>query len=166
MEPRRFISHSSGCLHVASCSVLVRGSCRDTLRSGRNHFYCHRSLGGARPVEQGFAVYRWGAANKTGGAKANETYAKWLGRAVVWAEDFEPNEQWENNIEGGGWQLGEWSAWKKAVPGRRLVLSIRSCPVDGTAKGQGRPEKGSGRVVGSSGNGDYTEHFKKLAENS
>ena len=54
------------------------------------------------------AAYRWGAANKNGGAAANEAYARWLGRAVVWAEDFEPTERWDS-LEGGGWQLGEWS---------------------------------------------------------
>ncbi|MCX7010595.1 MAG: hypothetical protein NTY53_25680 [Kiritimatiellaeota bacterium] len=26
------------------------------------------------------AVYRWGAANKVGGAQANEAYARWLNR--------------------------------------------------------------------------------------
>ena len=50
------------------------------------------------------AAYRWGAANANGGAGANEAYAKWLGRPVVWAEDFEPTEHWADNIEGGGWQ--------------------------------------------------------------
>jgi hypothetical protein len=29
------------------------------------------------------AAYRWGAANKTGGALANEAYARWLNRKVV-----------------------------------------------------------------------------------
>src|SRR5215216_6679036 len=47
------------------------------------------------------AAYRWGAANKSGGAKANEAFAKWLGQPVVWAEDFEPTERWDDNIEGG-----------------------------------------------------------------
>jgi len=111
------------------------------------------------------AAYRWGAANKNGGAKANEAYAQWLGWPVVWAEDFEPNEQWDDNIEGGGWQLGEWSAWKKAVPGRRLVLSVPLLPggwdLSGPKSGTGAHQKVS---LAAGANGDYNIHFQHLAE--
>ncbi len=51
------------------------------------------------------AAYRWGAANKNGGAAANEAYAKWMNLPVVWAEDFEPSERWDS-IEGGSWANG------------------------------------------------------------
>ena len=33
-----------------------------------------------------------------------------------------------DNIEGGGWQLGPWSAWKKSEKGRRMVFSIPLLP--------------------------------------
>ena len=87
------------------------------------------------------AVYRWGAANKHGGALANEAYARWLNQPMVWAEDFTPNERWDS-IEGGSWQLGEWSQWKKVVPGRRLVYSDSAAA---GAVGPQRPEDGRRR---------------------
>ena len=126
-----------------------------------------RPLSGlSAPAQPGFAVYRWGAGNKTGGAKANEAYAAWLNRPVVWAEDFEPTEQWENNIEGGGWQLGEWSAWKKAVPGRRLIISVPLLPGGWDRSGaKGGPEAGKPVSWEAAARGEYTGHFKNLAEN-
>jgi len=111
------------------------------------------------------AAYRWGAANKNGGAGANEAFATWLKQPAVWAEDFEPVEGW-GNIEGGGWQLGEWSGWKKGAAGRRLILSVpllpggwdRSGPQDGD-----KPRQAVSLEAGA--RGDYNEHFQHLAEN-
>jgi len=112
-----------------------------------------------------FAVYRWGAANQTGGSKANAAFAAWLNRPFVWAEDFEPIERWEDNIEGGNWQMGEWSDWKKAVPGRRLILSIPLLPGGWDRSG---PKSGSGAgqpvSFAAGAKGEYNEHFRKLAE--
>ncbi|MDQ3814538.1 MAG: beta-mannanase [Armatimonadota bacterium] len=112
------------------------------------------------------AAYRWGAANKNGGAKANEAFATWLNRPVVWAEDFEPIERWDNNIEGGSWQLGEWSAWKKAVPGRRLILSVPLLP-GGWDRSGPKSGEGAGQKVSleAGAKGEYNEHFKDLAQN-
>ena len=111
------------------------------------------------------AVYRWGAANKNGGAAANEAYARWLGRAVVWAEDFEPTERWDS-LEGGGWQLREWSRWKKGAVGRRLILSVPLLPGGWDRRG---PRQGDavGKPVSLSAGarGEYNARFKKLAEN-
>ncbi len=111
------------------------------------------------------AVYHWGAANKNGGAAANEAFARWIGRPVVWAEDFMPTEQWEG-MEGGGWQLGEWQKWKMAVPARRLVLSVPLLPGPWNLSG---PQKGRGTgkpvSLAAGAQGDYNAHFKKLAEN-
>ena len=122
---------------------------------------------GADPAADGphLAVYRWGAANPHGGAPANEAYARWLGRPAVWAEDFEPTERWDS-IAGGDWQLGEWSRWKQAGAGRRLVLSVpllpgpwdRSGPKDGAHAGQPVSLQAGAR-------GEYNAHFRKLAEN-
>jgi len=112
------------------------------------------------------AAYRWGAANKSGGAKANEAFARWIKQPTVWAEDFEPTEAWENNIEGGGWQLYEWREWKKANPARRLILSVPMLPGgwdrSGAKRGVGVGEKVS---LQAGANGDYNSHFKTLAEN-
>jgi hypothetical protein len=110
-------------------------------------------------------VYRWGAANRNGGAGANEAYAQWLGRPMVWAEDFEPTEQWDNNIDGGSWQLGEWSAWKKAVAGRKLILSVPLLPGGWDRSGPKRGLEAGKRVSFAAGaRGDYNAHFQRLAE--
>lgn len=112
------------------------------------------------------AVYRWGAANRNGGAAANEAFAQWLNQPVVWAEDFTPTERWENNIEGGSWQLGEWSKWKKAVPGRRLILSIPLLPGGWNRGGIKGPDGKYTPVSFDAGaRGEYNVHFQRLAEN-
>jgi hypothetical protein len=110
------------------------------------------------------AAYRWGAANKHGGAAANEAFARWLSRPVVWAEDFEPNERWDS-LEGGDWQLGEWSRWKKAVAGRWLILSVPLLPGSWDRSGP-RQGDGVGKPVSLAAGalGDYNARFKKLAE--
>lgn len=111
------------------------------------------------------AAYRWGAANKNGGAAANEAFARWLNLPVVWAEDFEPTERWDS-IEGGGWQLGEWSKWKKALPGRRLVLSVPLLPGPWDLSGPKQGDEVNQPVSLEAGaRGQYNPRFKKLAEN-
>ena len=111
------------------------------------------------------AVYRWGAASKQGGAAANEAFARWLNRPVVWAEDFEPSERWDS-VEGGAWQLGEWSKWKKAVAGRRLVLSVPLLPGPWDLSGPREGPRARQPVSLKAGaRGDYDAHFKALAEN-
>ncbi len=110
------------------------------------------------------AAYHWGAANPGGGAKANEAFARWINRPVVWAEDFEANDAWENNIEGGGWQLGEWKDWKKQNPARRLILSIPLLP-GGWDRSGAKRGAGAGPVSLDAGaKGEYNEHFKALAQ--
>ena len=114
------------------------------------------------------AVYRWGAANPNGGARANEAFARWLqrpGDSAVWAEDFEAIEAWENNIEGGSWQLGEWRDWKQKDPARRLVLSVPLLPGGWDKSGPQRGE-GAGQSVSleAGARGDYNAHFVKLAQ--
>ena len=112
------------------------------------------------------AAYRWGAANPNGGARANEAYARWLDRPAVWAEDFEPSEAWDNNIEGGGWQLGEWQTWKKADPARRLVLSVPLLPGGWDRSGaKNGTDAGQPVSLAAGANGDYNAHFKALAQN-
>jgi hypothetical protein len=128
---------------------------------------------GKQPVAQDFptsgapylAVYRWGAANPNGGAGANSAFATWIGRKVVWAEDFEPTDRWDGNIDGGNWQLGEWSTWKAAVPGRRLVLSVPLLPGAWNRSGPSTGD-GAGKPVSfkAGANGDYNSHFQALAQ--
>lgn len=135
---------------------------------------CLTALGATTPAESGFpatpgapylAVYRWAAGNKSGGPAGNEAFARWLGRPLVWAEDFTPTERWDS-LEGGGWQLGPWSAWKQAVAGRRLILSIPLLPGGWDRQG---PTQGEGKGVKVSleagAAGDYNAHFRRLAEN-
>ena len=113
------------------------------------------------------AAYHWGAANATGGARANEAYSRWINRPAVWAEDFEPTDAWENNIEGGGWQLGEWRDWKKVDPAnRRLILSVPLLPGGWDRSGPKRGE-GAGQSVSleAGAKGDYNAHFVALAQN-
>ncbi|MCX5683712.1 MAG: glycosyl hydrolase, partial [Planctomycetota bacterium] len=101
-----------------------------------------------------------------GGAGANEAYAKWLGRAAVWAEDFTPTERWDGHIEGGGWQLGEWSKWKKGGPGRRFIFSVPLLP-GGWDRSGPKSGDGAGKAVSleAGARGEYNEHFRKLALN-
>jgi len=119
-------------------------------------------LGGAPYL----AVYRWAAANPRGGAPANAAYAKWLARPAVWAEDFTPIERWDGHIEGGDWQLGEWSKWKRAVAGRRLILSVPLLPGPWDLSGP-KAGKGAGKKVSlqAGARGEYNEHFRELARN-
>lgn len=111
------------------------------------------------------AVYRWGAANSRGGAAANDAFARWLGRPVVWAEDFEPTDRWDS-IEGGGWQLGEWSKWKKERAGRRLILSVPLLPGPWDLSGPKQGDQARKPVSLEAGaRGEYNARFRKLAEN-
>lgn len=114
--------------------------------------------------EPHMGVYRWGAANRSGGAKANEAFARWLGLPSVWAEDFPPTEKWDH-LEGQGWQLGEWSHWKTNGPSRRLIFSVPMLPGPWNRKG---PASGTaaGKPVSLAcgAKGEYNEHFRRLAE--
>ncbi|MBV9863989.1 MAG: hypothetical protein JO316_01415 [Abitibacteriaceae bacterium] len=111
------------------------------------------------------AAYRWGAANPHGGAAANEAFARWLKLSVAWAEDFMPNERWDAS-EGGAWQMDEWAAWKKAVPGRRLILSVPLLPGPWDLSGPKDGPLANQKVSLAAGaHGDYNTHFKTLAQN-
>ncbi len=124
----------------------------------------------AEEVSQGeppaIAVYRWGAANRNGGAKAVEKFGQWLGDPDVWAVDFEAKERWRNNIAGGNWQLPEWQKWKNKNPEkRRLILSVPLLPGDWNRSGSKSPDE-PGPVSHQAGaNGEYNKYFAELAQN-
>ena len=81
-----------------------------------------------------FGVYRWATS-----PDFVDAYAKWVGHDVIWAEDFEATESWDN-IANPTWQFKPWSAWVAAQPGRRLILSVPLLP---------GPWDGSGATLGT-----------------
>ncbi len=98
------------------------------------------------------------------GCRNNPAFAAWLGIPLVWGEDFMPTTDWDN-LDGGGWQIRPWSAWKQALPGRRFVLSVPLLPGAWNLSG---PKTGTdaGKAVSleAGAQGDYNRHFKLLAE--
>lgn len=110
------------------------------------------------PVRLG--VYRGDAPRGPGKVDA---YSAWLGRQVDLAEAFAPGDTWDD-VEGRSWQLGSWSAWVSARPGRRLVLTVPILP--GPVDGRG-PTKGSGAgepvSLERGAAGAYDAHFVTLA---
>lgn len=113
------------------------------------------------------AAYK-GSVNGDGnpyGAQNNAAYAAWLNRHVVWAEDSQPGTTWDN-MTGQGWQLVPWSNWKRAVPGRRLILHISIIPGgwDGSGTKQGQ-NAGVPVSLENGADGEYNDFYAKLAAN-
>lgn len=152
---------SSAMLLCATCALAAPDATIPTAITGNHSALADYPLSKAPYL----ATYHWGAANPNGGAKANEAFARWINHPVVWGEDFEPLEAWDNNIEGGSWQLGEWQEWKKQNPARRLILSVPLLPGGWDRSGPVRGE-GAGQPVSleSGAKGEYNAHFKVLAE--
>ncbi|MEJ0000127.1 MAG: glycosyl hydrolase [Verrucomicrobiota bacterium] len=75
-----------------------------------------------------------------------------------------PPENW-SQVEGQDWELGTWSAWVKAKPGRRLVLSVPLLVGGWDGKG---PASGPGAhqpvSLEEGAKGTYNDHFRVLAE--
>ena len=107
-------------------------------------------------------VYRWGQSGCLHGLY--DSYGPWLGRTVIWAEDFMPIETWDN-LEGQSWQMGVWGPWVQKQAGRRFILSLPMLVGSWDRKG---PQKGSGAGVPVSfaegAKGTYNIYFQKLAE--
>lgn len=72
-------------------------------------------------------VYRWDA--PTGPANV-DAFSQWLGRPVDIAAVFEASDSWDN-IDGAEWQLGPWSQWVAAKPGRNISLAVPLLPPHG-----------------------------------
>lgn len=113
------------------------------------------------------AVYK-GSVNGIGnpyGAKRVDSYAQWLGRKVIWAEDGMPYTNWDG-VRGGKWQMEPWGAWVKAVPGRRVIFSVPLVPGawDGTGPKNGI-DANKPVSLEEGAKGSYNHHYKVLAEN-
>jgi glycosyl hydrolase family 26 len=105
-------------------------------------------------------VYRGDAPRGPGNVDA---YGDWLGRKVDIAEAFEPGETWDD-VAGRSWQLGAWSAWVNAEPGRRLVLTVPLLPGpwDGRGPSSG-PGAGEPVSLERGAAGQYDDYFAELA---
>lgn len=121
----------------------------------------HSGLGQSASSEPALGTYHW--PNGTAGVDA---FATWLRRDTVWGLDFVGGESWDN-VGWPTWWLETWSAWVKAKPGRRFVLSIPllAGPVDGSGPTQGDKGKGVPVSLEQGATGAYNQHFKDLAEN-
>ena len=62
-------------------------------------------------------IYHWDAPN---GPLLVDEAAKWLGREQDLGLAFTARDKW-SDVTGPSWQLGPWSQWVKAKPGRNLV---------------------------------------------
>lgn len=110
-------------------------------------------------------VFRWSALNANGGAQGNAAYAQWLNRPVVWAVDYTGGAKWDD-IEGANWMLSHWSDWKKAVPGRRFILTVAMLPgpkdLSGPTAGKAAGETVS---LAEGAGGKYNAYYATLARN-
>jgi hypothetical protein len=114
------------------------------------------------PAAPQIAVYRWGAPK---GPAQVDAFAAWLGQPGIWGEDFQPSQHWYG-VEGGSWQTGPWSEWKKKQAGRKLILSVTLLPGGWNRSGPTTgPDAGKPVSFTAAAAGDYNSHFKALAEN-
>ena len=115
----------------------------------------------SQAAEPALGAYRWpnGTANV-------DAWGHWLGRDVVWGEDFIGNETWDS-VEWPTWWLEAWGKWVKAQPGRRFVFGIPILPGpwDGSGPTQGNIDPKKPVSLERGATGDYNAHFRQLAEN-
>jgi Glycosyl hydrolase family 26 len=95
-----------------------------------------------------------------------DAFANWVGRPVVWGEDFIGWESW-SNVSWPTWWLETWSKWVHAKPGRRLILAVPllAGPVDGSGPTKGDSGVGEPVSLEKGAAGAYNHYFKQLAEN-
>jgi hypothetical protein len=98
-------------------------------------------------------VFRWSAPN---GPANVDTYAQWLNRPEMWAEDFLAHSSWDS-IRYPGWLTGPWATWLNAQAGRRLLIGIPMIPGSG-----GTPLAGTSLAQGATG--AYNSYFIACAQ--
>ena len=94
------------------------------------------------------------SAAPSGGA-CTDAIEFWLGRPVLFGQDFEAGDSW-TNIEGPGWQFPPWQSWKEEEPNRRFVLAVPLFP------GAPSPDGGTPSLE-ECASGAYDAHWATLA---
>lgn len=108
----------------------------------------------------GLGVYRWDA--PSGPANIDE-FGRWLGRPAPLALAFEARDTWDS-VDGAGWQLGPWSQWVRAQPGRNLILSVPMLPGGNNLAGpDGVQGSADDLSLAKCGAGQYDTYWKNLA---
>ena len=112
----------------------------------------------AAAVELG--VYRWDA--PTGPANI-DAFELWLASPVPLAQAFEARDIWDN-VDGAAWQLGPWSQWVRAKPGRNLVLGVPMMPGEPDRSGPDRiPGNADDVSLDKCATGQYDVYWRNLA---
>jgi Glycosyl hydrolase family 26 len=83
---------------------------------------------------------------------AIDVFSQWAGKPVEIGSAFTNNTEW-GAIVSPDWQLGPWSQWVKAKPGRNLSLAVAMWP------------KGIGGTLAYCAAGQYDSHYVTLANN-
>jgi len=117
--------------------------------------------GAVRADDIPVGVYRW--PNGTGNV---DRFADWLGRDLVWGEDFIGSESW-SNVGWPVWWLEAWSKWVHEKPGRKFIFAVPMLPgpVDCSGPTQGNVGVGVPVSLRQGAAGDYNINFQQLAEN-
>ncbi len=136
---------------LATCVVLllapVAGRCKRPPKDGLPHL----------------GVYRWGAPK---GPVQVDAFAAWIGRADIWAEDFEASDQWGNVSSPTSWMFEPWQKWLGEHTGRRLILTVPmlvgAWNLSGPQTGPGAKQAVSLRQGAA---GAYNRYYQTLARN-
>ncbi len=124
--------------------------------------YAHGKSQPASPLPH-LGVYRW---NPPKGPAQVNTFAAWIGRPDVWAEDFEPSDQWGNVTSPISWFFVPWQKWLSKNTRRRLILTVPmlvgAWNLSGPATG---PEAGKAVSLKRGAQGAYNHYYALLAQN-
>ena len=100
-------------------------------------------------------IYHWDAGSTAAdhGPGGVDMVDAWLGgNKVTLAEAFTAHYDW-TAIEGPSWQLGPWSTWVAAKPGRTLIYSVEPFP------------SGISGSLDACSAGTYNAHYVRLSQN-
>jgi hypothetical protein len=93
------------------------------------------------------------------GVQRIAAFERWLGSPVTVGRTYLPGEQW-STIEGTFAILRPWSQWRRADPGRMLVLNV---PIIAPNEA-GMPDEIVAVMLRNGASGAYDRHFRTLAE--